>query len=128
MREGNSMFPAKKSHSIKLLFAIVVITQPVSQGRAQSVVVDRWGWGYCAPPYRPACIDNFPKNPQDRANCETVIKGFVDQVVHYRICLSAESARAVLEANLVLDALRCAKSKESCPVRASGKERPARPR
>lgn len=120
------MFSARKSHNIKSLLAIALIALPVSQGRAQSVVADRWGWGYCAPPYRPACIDNLPPNPKDRANCETVIRAFVDQVVRYRICLSAEASRAVLEANLVLDALKCSKSKEACPVRAYGKVMPAR--
>jgi hypothetical protein len=119
------MFPTRKNHSIKSLLAIILVTLPISRGQAQSVVIDRWGWGYCAPPYRPTCIDNVLKDPGDRANCETVIKAFVDEVIRYRICLSTETSRAVLEANLVLDALKCSKRKEDCSAHRQGKELPA---
>ncbi len=75
---------------------------------------DRWNWGYCAPPYPPACIDALAKAPKDRADCEKTVERYVASVFVYRGCLAAETERAVREANHVLQSMKCPKDPRYC--------------
>ena len=75
---------------------------------------DRWSWGYCAPPYPPACVDQLSKAPKDRTSCEKEIDSYVANVFRYRGCLSAETERAVREANRVLQIMKCPRDERYC--------------
>ena len=75
---------------------------------------DRWSWGYCPPPYPPACVDTLAELPKDRAACEKAVDAYVASVFAYRTCLAAETERAVREVNSVLQIVKCPKDRRYC--------------
>jgi hypothetical protein len=100
-----------------LTFASVLIGTvlfPTVSSRASQAEDDRWGWGYCAPPYPPACVASPGKGPDARSTCEQDTEIYIASVFKYRECLSKEMERAVLEANHALQRLKCPTDDRFC--------------
>ncbi|MGJ0509135.1 MAG: hypothetical protein ACR652_18830 [Methylocystis sp.] len=68
------------------------------------------GFGFCAPPLKPACVDA----PAATGTCEEDVQLYVRSVFTYRACLEKETERAVREANETLGAWRCRKDPARC--------------
>lgn len=66
---------------------------------------------FCAPPVRPACVDDASR-PADR--CDEDIQIYMTSVFKYRECLEHETERAVREANDVIASQRCRDDKTRC--------------
>jgi len=77
----------------------------------------RVGFGFCAPPLPPACIDDdkaYDDGPGTR-DCKERVSHYVADVFAYRTCLLRETQRAVLETNTAVDRFKCGlKSKRRC--------------
>ncbi len=91
----------------------LVLMQVVLSSNAQAGD-DRWNWGYCAPPYPPACAGAPARTPKDRLSCDQSVEQYIASVFRYRACLASETERAVREANRVLQITRCPKDKRYC--------------
>lgn len=68
------------------------------------------GFGFCAPPLKPACVDA----PAATAGCDDEVQAFVKTVFLYRACLEKETERAVREANQAIESWKCRKSALAC--------------
>lgn len=75
---------------------------------------DRYGFGYCAPPYPPSCARLNSGGRPTTAECERAVDSYVAAVFRYRACLANEMARAVLEANETVQTAKCPKDKRYC--------------
>src|SRR5664279_436611 len=75
------------------------VVLPIVSSLAAKVGEDRWQWGYCAPPYPPACVGAPAKEAKARKTCEQAAEAYVAEVFKYRSCLSKEIERAVIEVN-----------------------------
>ncbi len=78
---------------------------------------DRWGLGYCPPPYPPACVARTGQTLQKNVACGREVEAYVASVFRYRECVSIETERAVREANRIIQALKCAQGEEPCPAK-----------
>jgi hypothetical protein len=76
---------------------------------------DRWGWNYCAPPYRPSCVEPDKLREAIGESCKKSVEAYVAAVFRYRTCLAKESERAVREANETIDQVKCLMDKHNCP-------------
>ena len=90
--------------------AVLPIVSPLAAKAGE----DRWQWAYCAPPYPPACVEAPAKEAKARKSCEQAAEAYVADVVKYRDCLTKEMERAVLEANKVIQTLKCPKDARFC--------------
>ena len=65
--------------------------------------------GFCAPPPRPACVDDGAAyaDPAARVRCDGDMRRFVDSVFAYRQCLNAETERVVRLTNLAIARHKC---------------------
>ena len=78
---------------------------PCAAGEAPS------GFNYCAPPFRPACVDG----PEAEGHsCDSEVQAFVATVFKYRFCLERESERAVRDANDAIEQFKCRTGKLKC--------------
>lgn len=78
---------------------------------------DRWGLGYCPPPYPPPCVARLDGTLETAVSCGKDVEAYVASVFRYRECVSSETERAVREANRIIQSLKCAQGKGSCPVK-----------
>jgi hypothetical protein len=85
---------------------------------SKSPEVGRVGFGFCAPPYPPRCVD-VPQVYTDAArvsSCEVEITRYTASTLAYRACLLREAERAVLETNSIIDRFKCGIAiKALCP-------------
>ena len=88
----------------------------------------RGGFGFCAAPFAPPCIDRRGQTPAQIKICEGETERYVASVFAYRGCLAVETERAVREANGAIQKMRCARNKASCapPAEATGDAPPGR--
>lgn len=107
MREGKSMFPARKRQGVGFLVASALTALPVAQVSAQSAVNDRWGWGYCAQPYPPPCIERTIDDKAGMEACGKEVQLYMSAVGAFRVCHLKQLERVIREANTVSDTLRC---------------------
>jgi hypothetical protein len=76
------------------------------------------GFGYCAPPLRPNCIDVDATYGDDASikSCQDKLALYTDGVIAYRACMLRETERAVREINSAIDRFKCsASAKRLCP-------------
>ena len=82
---------------------------------------DRTGFGYCAPPNPPSCIDfdSTYKAPKQLRLCKEAVQRYVLVVASYRTCLAKETERAILQVNDSLDRYKCRSQpgRSACPRR-----------
>ncbi len=97
---------------------------PIVSSLAAQAGEDRWQWGYCAPPYPPACVGAPAKEAKARKSCEQATEVYVADVFKYRDCLTKEMERAVLEANKVIQAMKCPKDARFCYDASQGRPSP----
>lgn len=76
------------------------------------------GLRYCAPPIKPACVDDpatYRSNSR-QTECKKDVDRFVPTVFAYRQCLNQEMERAVRQTNDTLQQFRCrAMGDRNCP-------------
>lgn len=99
---------------LSLLFLIV---PPAGPALAQQPF-DAPGLRYCAPPIRPACVDDPDtyREAESRAECQRAMDRYIPTVFAYRQCLSQEIERAVRQTNETIQRFRCrAKAEPRCP-------------
>ncbi len=94
-------------------FAAAAILQTFSPF-STSARDDRWGFGYCAPPYPPQCARGDPGRKAAAGACGAEVDSYVAAVFRYRACLAQEMERAVLEANHTVQIIKCPKDKRFC--------------
>ena len=94
-------------------FAAAALLQTYSPF-ATSARDDRWGFGYCAPPYPPERARARPGGHPATATCEREVDSYVAAVFRYRLCLTNEMERAVREANQMVQSVKCPKDKRFC--------------
>lgn len=94
-------------------FAAAAIVQAASPF-SPSAHDDRWGLGYCAPPYPPQCARSIVEGHPASAACERDVDSYVAAVFRYRACLANEMERAVREANTTVQAAKCPRDKRYC--------------
>ena len=75
---------------------------------------DLRGFSYCAPPYPPKCARASFARKEAAAACGAEVDSYVAAVFSYRACLAREMERAVLEANRMVQILKCPKDKRFC--------------
>jgi hypothetical protein len=97
------------------------VVLPSVSSLAAKVGEDRWQWGYCAPPYPPACVAAPAKEAKARKSCEQATETYVADVFKYRDCLSKEMQRAVLEVNKVIQTVKCRKDARFCDDASPGR-------
>ena len=102
------------SRTIFLAALVGAVVLPIASSLAAKVGEDRWQWGYCAPPYPPACVGAPAKEAKARKSCEQATEAYVAEVFKYRDCLSKEMQRAVLEVNTVIQTVKCRKDAHLC--------------
>jgi hypothetical protein len=75
------------------------------------------GFGFCAPPSPPACIDDdsaYANEPRSK-DCRESVSRYVDRFLAYRTCLLHETERTVLETNMAIHRFKCGlKLKRRC--------------
>ena len=74
---------------------------------AASADDDRWGLGYCAPPYPPKCAQSSSDGRPPPRPCAGEVDSYVASVFRYRTCLTREMERAVREANRTVEIIKC---------------------
>jgi|GEM_PF-3065942 len=102
----------------------VAAVLPIVSSLAAKAGEDRWQWAYCAPPYPPACVGAPAKEAKARLSCERAADAYVADVFKYRDCLNKEMQRAVLEANKVIQTLKCRKDARFCYDTPPGRPSP----
>lgn len=103
LREPEAGMSGLRSRATAALISLVTMT-PCSAGEGPS------GFNHCAPPLRPACIDD----PVATDACDHEMQAFTRTVFKYRACLEKESMRAVREANDAIDAWKCRTGELRC--------------
>lgn len=99
---------------------ILVLIANLSSAPCRAGLDDRTGFGYCAPPVPPPCIDTDETyaGPDTIRSCKEKVQRYVQTVAAYRVCLTRETQRAVLQVNERLDRYRCrSQAGASCPPR-----------
>lgn len=71
-------------------------------------------FGYCSPPVPPACVAELEPARPPSPSCKGEVESYVALVFKYRVCLAAEMERAVREANVTIEAIRCAIDRAAC--------------
>lgn len=98
---------AKTLRGATLVAAATLSHQPLLAAQ------DVRGFGYCAPPARPPCIETSVA-ALAMAACDEEVQLFRRMVFHYRECLEREAERAVREANDAIEAWRCRLDTTKC--------------
>jgi hypothetical protein len=76
------------------------------------------GFDYCAPPVRPACVEDRKtySDPRARRACEDETNRYVASAFKYRDCMYAAIERAVRQTNETIGRLRCREASQTpCP-------------
>ena len=81
---------------------------------AASADDDRWGLGYCAPPYPPKCAQSSSDGRPPPRPCAGEVDSYVASVFRYRTCLTREMERAVREANRTVEIIKCPTDNRFC--------------
>ena len=68
-----------------------------------------FGFGYCAPPVVPSCVENEAtfKGNKAIAACDLDMVRFERSLAAYRSCLARETERAILQGNEAISRFRC---------------------
>jgi hypothetical protein len=98
------------------LWFLLLIGDPLAAAPATSEASA--GFDYCAPPYRPACVDD-PRTYADgkaQKSCEDETSRYVSSVFKYRDCMYAQIERAIRGTNEAVSTMKCREAKQAqCP-------------
>ena len=93
-------------------FLFVLLSLVAADAQAQAILTEvpsQLGFGYCAPPVVPSCID--AKGPRSATHasdaCSRAVLRFTQTLGAYRMCLARESERAISTGNDAIARFRC---------------------
>ena len=97
---------------ISRLLAAVLVSAVLAPARAAQTLADpeaSSGFGFCASPVRPACVDDARtySNPSAIKRCDAETNRYLASVFKYRDCMYAQIEGVIRRTNETADLFKC---------------------